>query len=217
MEVLEPDQGQWPGRGHWLFKALLMPYWCLTSDLSRQANWRGLGRSGTCLLLFKPKGYRRGLVKPTGESLSDRRSGSPSKRLCLLQGPSWAVCEAQTTCPSSWGAPDLQGSPNSPGDGTGVWKGEGQPGGKGGGTGVCRLGNGQDDTGAALEDTVRGSWPRIPVRIGGWVSSTSASDRSPKKERQRPQVRTAQVRTLDGCLARILPLPPVSCVTSGDE
>lgn len=43
--------------------------------------------------------------------------------------------------------------------------------------------------GAALEDSVRGSWPRIPVGIGGWVSLTSsASDRSPKKERPHTQV-----------------------------
>lgn len=39
MEALEPDQGQWPGRGCWLVRAFLMPYQCWIGDLSEWVNW----------------------------------------------------------------------------------------------------------------------------------------------------------------------------------
>lgn len=39
MEVLELDQGQWPGKGCWLIRAFLIPYQCWIGDLSKWVNW----------------------------------------------------------------------------------------------------------------------------------------------------------------------------------
>lgn len=39
MEALEPDQGQWPGKGCWLVRAFLMLYQCWIGDLSEWVNW----------------------------------------------------------------------------------------------------------------------------------------------------------------------------------
>lgn len=44
MEALEPDQGQWPGKGCWLVRAFLMLYQCWIGDLSEWVNWSSPSR-----------------------------------------------------------------------------------------------------------------------------------------------------------------------------
>lgn len=108
MEALEPDQGQWPGKGCWLVRAFKIPYQCWIGDLSKWVNWPwppwGWGRqsAGTesmqCLEL---RLMTQVLVSKQGNCCAIPSKDWDSIQEAVPCRPRWIVGEAQAASVSS--------------------------------------------------------------------------------------------------------------------